>query len=124
MKWGLIMDIEKDTEHARDKFALFILAGLVVAVLALVVIGIFWTRMVPDKGDVLLGSIVTGLIVFLRDLVNAVRQSWSEVKQTRMADQLSSALPGGGAEVPADAKEAAGQVADAAVEEAKHIKDR
>ena len=123
MKWGLVMDVQKDTEHARDKFALFILAGLVVAVLALVVLGIFYTGMVPDKGDVLLGSIVTGLIVFLRDLVNAIRQSWSEVKQTRMADQLSAST-GGGLPAPADAKEAAGQVAEAAVEEAEHIKDR
>lgn len=82
-----------DPEHRSDKLALFILAGLVVSVLGGIVAGVYWTRTVPDKGDVLLGGISTGLILFLRDLVQAVRQSWAEVTQGKITDQLANAAP-------------------------------
>lgn len=83
-----------DTEHRWDKFGLFILAGLVVLVLGLMIAGTFWTRSVPDKGDVLLGGIATGLILFLRDLVAAVRTSWEEVTRGKTMDSLASSNPG------------------------------
>ncbi len=82
-----------DPEHRSDKLALFILAGLVVLVLGGVVLGVFWRSVVPDKGDVLLGGVTTGLILFLRDLVNAVRSSWEEVTRGRITDQLAGATP-------------------------------
>lgn len=80
-----------DPEHRSDKLALFCLAGLVVAVLGGVVAGVFIRSAVPDKGDVLLGGITTGLILFLRDLVNAVRSSWEEVTRGKAMDQLAAA---------------------------------
>jgi len=82
-----------DPEHRSDKLALFCLAGLVVLVLGGVVLGVFWRSSVPDKGDVLLGSIVTGLILFLRDLVTAVRSSWEEVTRGKITDQLAGSAP-------------------------------
>ncbi len=107
------MTIATDTEHARDKLGLFLLAGLVVMVLGVIVIGVYWTRGVPDKGDVLLGGISTGLILFLRDLVNAVRSSWEEVTRGKVTEQLAQSGPST-SPPPADAIEAAEQVATAA----------
>ena len=82
-----------DPEHKSDKRALFLLAALVVGVLGIVVVGVLWRNSVPDKGDVLLGGITTGLILFLRDLVNAVRSSWEEVTRGKAMDQLAAASP-------------------------------
>lgn len=89
------MIIQPDTEHARDKLGLFLLAALVVLVLGMIVAGVYWTRGVPDKGDVLLGGISTGLILFLRDLVNAVRSSWEEVTRGKTTDALAASGPPG-----------------------------
>lgn len=82
-----------DPEHKLDKLALFVLAGLVVLVLGGVVLGVFWRATVPDKGDVLLGGISTGLILFLRDLVTAVRSSWEEVTRGKTTDVLAGMNP-------------------------------
>ena len=72
--------------------------------------------------DVLLGGITTGLILFLRDLVNAVRSSWEEVTRGKITDQLAaSAGPAETTPTPQDAKEAAQQVAGAATDAADKI---
>jgi hypothetical protein len=96
-----------DPEHRSDKLALFVLAGLVVLVLGGVVLGVFWRKSVPDKGDVLLGGITTGLILFLRDLVNAVRSSWEEVTRAKTNEALanSGAGPSGATGDPVHVKE-------------------
>lgn len=94
------MTIQVDPEHTKDKLALFILAGLVVAVLGGVVAGVFFRNSVPDKGDVLLGGVTTGLILFLRDLVNAVRSSWEEVTRGKVTEQLANAGPQQNADEP------------------------
>ena len=83
--------MKDDPEHSKDKLGLFLLAALVVVVLGGVVAGVFFRNSVPDKGDVLLGGITTGLILFLRDLVNAVRSSWEEVTRGKVSDQLIQA---------------------------------
>ncbi|MES2055979.1 MAG: hypothetical protein V4564_08580 [Pseudomonadota bacterium] len=82
-----------DPEHRLDKLGLFLLSALVVLVLGAIVIGTYWMRGVPDKGDVLLGTIATGLILFLRDLVNAIRSSWEEVTRGKIAEQLNRSTP-------------------------------
>ena len=84
---------QPDPEHSRDKLGLFVLAGLVVMVLGGVVMGVFYRQTVPDKGDVLLGGVVTGLILFLRDLVTAVRGSWEEVNRGKVTEQLAASGP-------------------------------
>lgn len=111
-----------DTEHRWDKLALFLLAALVVVVLGIMVVGVYWTKIVPEKGDVLLGGIATGLILFLRDLVNAVRSSWEEVTRGKTMDTLSQSQPThDAAPPPQDAVEAAHQTAGAAVDKAEKI---
>lgn len=86
--------LRDDPCHRLDKLGLFVLAGLVVIVLGGVVLGTFMTEAVPEKGDVLLGGLVTGLILFLRDLVNAVRAGWEEVTKSETNKQLANASPG------------------------------
>jgi hypothetical protein len=111
-----------DPEHRTDKLGLFLLAGLVVAVLGAIVVGTYWTQGVPDKGDVLLGGIATGLILFLRDLVNAIRSSWEEVTRGKTLDSLAAAGPSANdAPAPKDVRQAAEQVADAATDKADEI---
>lgn len=111
-----------DSCHSFDKLGLFMLAGLVVSVLGLIVVGTFWTNAVPDKGDVLLGGIATGLILFLRDLVAAVRAGWEEITRGKTNEQLAGSAPATTpSPTPPDAKAAAGQVAEAAEEEARQI---
>lgn len=110
---------DKDVCHSWDKIGLFILAALVVLVLLAVVVGTYWTQGVPDKGDVLLGGIATGLILFLRDLINAVRSSWEEQTRAATNEQLARSAPA--VTVPDDAAAAADAVASAAAREADQI---
>lgn len=112
--------LEEDICHRWDKVGLFSLAALVVIVLGIIVVGTYWTKTVPDKGDVLLGGIATGLILFLRDLVAAVRAGWEEVTKGKVNEQLARGAPPT-TRTPKDAQDAAEQVADAAVDEAAAI---
>lgn len=115
---------QPDPEHTKDKFGLFALAGLVVIVLGGVVVGTFVTQGVPDKGDVLLGGIATGLILFLRDLVSAVRSSWEEVTRGKTLETVANSAPVDSSTTPADAVEAAEEVAHAAEDKADEIKEK
>lgn len=113
-------DLERDPCHSWDKLGLFVLAGLVVLVIGGIVAGTYVTKAVPDKGDVLIGGISTGLILFLRDLVAAVRGSWEEVTRGKTNEALSKAAPA--PDVPPDASAAAERVAEAAAIEAERMK--
>lgn len=109
----------QDECHSWDKIGLFALAGLIALVLLAIVIGTYWTQGVPDKGDVLLGGIATGLILFLRDLVNAIRTSWEEQTRSKTNEQLARSTPV--VPVAPDAAAAADAVADAANSAASSI---
>lgn len=87
------MKLQDDPCHQWDKLGLFALAGLVVLVLGAMVVGTFWAGTVPDKGDVLLGGLATGLILFLRDIVAAVRAGWEEVTRGKTNEQLAKGAP-------------------------------
>ena len=86
------MRIELDPCHSWDKLGLFVVAGMVVTVLGGIVAGTFMGSGVPDKGDVLLGGLATGLILFLRDLVTAIRASWEEVTRGETIKSLGSSV--------------------------------
>jgi hypothetical protein len=123
------MSLKDDPCHSKDKLALFIIAGLVVGVLGLMVALPFMVtpgkdgsiRGLPDKADVLLGGIATGLILFLRDLVQAVKASWEEVTRAETNKQLAASGPAN-EPPPKNAVEAADRTAGAALEEAGKIK--
>lgn len=114
--------LERDPCHSWDKLGLFVLAGMVVAVLGGIVYGTYAKLAVPENGDVLIGGISTGLILFLRDIVNAVKASWEEVTRGKTMDTLGKAAPvNDNQPVPEEAVEAAQQTAEAAQEEADTI---
>jgi hypothetical protein len=110
-----------DICHKWDKLGLFLLAGLVVLVIGGIVFGTYATKSVPDKGDVLIGGIATGLILFLRDLVAAVRAGWEEVTRGHVNEQLAKSGPVEQTVVPDSVKDAADQVAAEAQAEADRI---
>lgn len=115
------MKLQMDPCHSWDKLGLFVVAGMVVTVLGGIVAGTFMGSGVPDKGDVLLGGLATGLILFLRDLVTAIRASWEEITRGETLKTLGSAAPNDYAPPPAGVEEAADQVAEAAADEAQAI---
>ena len=115
------MKLQLDPCHSWDKLGLFVVAGMVVTVLGGIVAGTFMGSGVPDKGDVLLGGLATGLILFLRDLVTAIRASWEEITRGETLKTLGSAAPSDHAPPPAGVEEAADQVAEAAADEADAI---
>lgn len=115
------MSIERDPCHSWDKLGLFIVAGMVIAVLGGIVWGTYWRIAVPENGDVLIGGIATGLILFLRDLVAAIRASWEEVTRGKTMDTLGKSGPVNDNQAPQDAIEGADQAAGAAQQEADRI---
>lgn len=116
------MSADHDPCHERDKKGLFRLAGLVVVVLGCMVVGPFVAGHLPEKSDVLLGGIATGLILFLRDIVAAVRAGWEEVTRSKTNEQLAKGAPPK-APVPEDAADAANSVANAAAGRAAEIEE-
>lgn len=112
---------DKEPCHSADKIGLFALAGLVVAVLGLMVIGSIWGPPDHEINETLLGTIAAGLLLFSRDIVNAVRASWEEVTRGKTNEQLAASKPAEATAVPDDAKAAADQVAEAASAEADRI---
>lgn len=50
---------------------------------------------VPEKVDVLLGVIVGGLLLFMREIVQAIRSFWEGERTTKLTDQLAAAAPTG-----------------------------
>lgn len=71
---------------------------LTLAMASLIVIGAIsglaiWKGL-PDKTDVLLGSVVTGLMIFMREIVATVRAWWTDEKTQRLTDQLSGTATG------------------------------
>lgn len=105
----------------RDKLGMFVIAGMVVVVLGGIVWGSFGgSGEKADQWEALLGTVATGLILFLRDLIAAVRGSWSEVPQGKAISGLTSGQPNPDP-VPHDAAEGARQAADAADEKATKL---
>jgi hypothetical protein len=108
-----------DPCHNRDKAGLFLLAALALVIIGMVAGFSFW-KGIPDKAEVLLGSIVTGVLLYSRDIINVIRSSWQDQTMSKMGDQLAGSQPGSGS-APPNAKAAADRVAGAAADEADAI---
>lgn len=109
-----------DPCHRWDKLGLFVLAGLALAVLAIMIAGPIWKGKLPESAETLFGTMVAGILLFLRDIVAAIRAGWEEVTRGKVNEQLANAAPPADP-APANAAEAANQVADAAVDRASEI---
>lgn len=112
--------LDQDPCHRWDKLGLFALGGIALAVLGAMVIGPLAAETLPQNVDVLYGTIAAGLLLFLRDIVNAIRAGWEEVTRGKTNEQLAGSSPSP-PPPPRSAVEAAGRVADAADEEAASI---
>lgn len=111
-------------EHTADKRALIVLAWLCIIVIGGVVAGTYFSDekdKVPPEAFGLLGSIVTGILLFMRDIVSAIRASWAEFTNAKTTDLLAGAAPPPIEPAPKDAAEAARQTADAADNKAAQI---
>lgn len=109
-------------EHHGDKRALALIAILCVILLGGVVYGVFATGNDPEKrDDALLGTLVAGVLLFLRDIVAAIRASWAEFTNSKTTDLLAGASPPPVEPAPKDAAEAARATADAADSKAAQI---
>lgn len=113
--------LDQDPCHRWDKLGLFALAGLAVGIIAAVVIGAYWTGEVPKNAEGLMGTIVAGILLFMRDIVGAIRAGWEEITRGKVNEQLAKGGPPSDPS-PASAGDAADAVADAAVDRAAEIK--
>jgi hypothetical protein len=109
-----------------DKLGVFILCGIALSIIG----GISWgaiQQRIPNDSQTLLGVIVGGIMIFARECLVVIRQFWSDAKTAKLTDALANAGPPLTPildEVPADAQEAADQVAGAAEDEAAKIKGK
>ena len=62
---------------------------------------------IPEAAATLLGTIVGGLLMFMREIVQTIRQFWSDERTGKLTDQLAAAPAPGPTDVtvvnPADA---------------------
>ena len=84
-----------------DRFWLLTLAMGALVVLGGVSLMALW-KGVPEKADVLIGGIVTGLLLFMREIVQAIRGFWQDERTGKLTDQLAAAPA---TEVNVEAKE-------------------
>lgn len=109
------------TDNRRDKVGLFMLAGLSIGLIGAIAILSFFKGL-PRDAETLLGMVVTGLLLFARDIIASIRQAWQDVQMGKMGDQLANSTPiPANDSVPAGVEEAAEQVAEAAADEAAII---
>ena len=105
----------------RDKLAVIILCGMSLSVLGGISAGAIIVR-IPNDSQTLLGVIVGGLLLFGRECLQAIRAAWSEQRTGKLTDALAAAgPPPSDSPAPADAGEAAREVADIADDKASQI---
>lgn len=80
------------TERAQDRKLLGIISILSLLIIALVAVLVSWGKM-QEAGLTLLGTIVGGLLVNSKDVIGAIRESWSTRQVERMSDQLGASQP-------------------------------
>ena len=83
---------KSDRLDSSDRFWLLTLGmGALVAVASIGLLSISYG--VPAEAATLLGTIVGGLLMFMREIVQAIRNFWTDVRTTRMSDQLAEKDP-------------------------------
>lgn len=82
------------SERAQDRVLLGLVAIISLIILALIGWAITHQR-IDEAANTLLGAIVGGLLVNSKDVIGAIRESWSTRQMEKMSDQLGSSLPSG-----------------------------
>lgn len=110
----------KQESTTLEKIGLLVLALISLIILGWVGIAALKTGKVDPNASALIGVIVTGLIAFSKDIIQAIRGYSMSAQLGKVTDQLAASGPvSDAAPVPQDAQEAAQQVAGAA-EDAKN----
>jgi hypothetical protein len=108
-----------------EKIALLALAGGCVISLTWIALDALKAGSVDPNASTLIGVIAAGLIAFGKDIVAAIRSYAMSAQLGKVTDQLAASGPVVDAPPPpADAQEAAEQVADAAVGAKDKITER
>lgn len=77
-----------------DRFWLLTLGmGSLATVAAIALYSIY--KGIPEAAATLLGTIVGGLLMFMREIVQTIRQFWSDERTGKLTDQLAAAPPAG-----------------------------
>lgn len=78
--------------EARDRFWLLTLGmGALVIVGAIALYSIY--KGIPEAAATLLGTIVGGLLMFMREIVQAIRGFWQDAHTGKLTDQLAASPP-------------------------------
>lgn len=108
-----------------EKLGLLLLALLALVALSWIALAALKTGKLDPNASALIGVIVTGLIAFSKDIIQAIRGYSMSAQLSKVTDQLAASGPvTDAAPVPADAAEAANQVAGAAQDTADQITER
>lgn len=84
------------TERGQDRKLLGIIAVCSLLIIALVAVLVTGSH-VQEAALTLMGTIVGGLLVNSKDVIGAIRESWSTRQVERMSDQLGASSPIGDA---------------------------
>lgn len=77
-----------------DRFWLLTLGmGSLATVAAIALYSIY--QGIPEAAATLLGTIVGGLLMFMREIVQTIRQFWSDERTGKLTDQLAAAPASG-----------------------------
>ena len=113
-----------ESTRAREFRVLFLIAGGLIVILLAIILGLFLTpRAMPNWAENVLVSIASISGLKLGDCLSTLAQLASGRQVAQLGEKLAASAP---AEIaaPADAKQAADQVAGAAEDEADKIRDQ
>lgn len=105
----------------RDKLAIVLLCGITLAIIGGIAGGAITNR-IPSDSQTLLGVIVGGLLLFIRECLQAVRAFAQDMKTGKLTDQLAASTTISPVESPPPSIiDAAQDVADASQAKADKI---
>lgn len=78
----------------QDRRSVFLLCGFALFILGGISIGAIANR-IPSDSQTLLGVIVGGIMLFIRECLQAIRAFWQEQRVGKMTDQLANSPASG-----------------------------
>lgn len=109
----------KRGDNTLEKLGLLILAGMAIVTLAVISFKALARDSVDPNAATMIGVVITGLIAFGKDIIQALRGYAMSAQLGKVTDQLAASGPA--APLPDDAAEAARQTAEAAQDKADQI---